>query len=105
VEACSSGPRPSDLVTRKPCDGSAADYKRHRRRGEEACPESKKAWALYVRRAYHTGIYLNLPMYPGEENLYRVGYWPPKRRKRRKKKRDEEARGVPSVPPQEPEHP
>lgn len=99
-----TSPASSGRSRRKPCDGTAADYKRHRRYGEEACAQSKIAWALYVRRAYHTGRYQNLPMYPGEENLYRVGYWPLKRKKRRKKKR-EEARGMPQVPPQEPEHP
>jgi hypothetical protein len=95
----SSETSPGSSGRSKPCDGSAADYKRHRRRKEEACPESKKAWALYVRRAYHTGIYLNLPMYPGEENLYRVGYWPLKPKKRRKKKREREQGDRPSDPP------
>lgn len=30
---------------RKECDGTAADYSRHRRAGEKPCPASKRAWA------------------------------------------------------------
>lgn len=32
------------------CDGTVADYKRHRRRGEDACPQSKRAWSEYMRK-------------------------------------------------------
>ncbi len=41
----------------KTCDGSAADYRRHSRRGEDPCPESRKNWAAYVRYYRMTGIY------------------------------------------------
>lgn len=37
---------------RKPnteCDGTAADYHRHRRRGEKPCPMSKRRWARRQR--------------------------------------------------------
>lgn len=38
------------MTARKPCDGTALDYKRHRNHGEEACDASKVAAALARRR-------------------------------------------------------
>ena len=41
----------------KPCDGTPADYMRHRRRDEEPCKASKRAWAdrqKVVRRRLRT---------------------------------------------------
>lgn len=41
----------------KGCDGTAADYRRHSRRGEEPCAESRKAWAEQVHHYRLTNIY------------------------------------------------
>lgn len=53
---------------RKPCDGSANDYKRHQRRGEPACATSKKAYATAHRRYERTGVWYGaLPYHPSDE--------------------------------------
>lgn len=36
--------------TRYVCDGTTADYKRHLRRGEKACPASKRAWRIHHKK-------------------------------------------------------
>lgn len=35
------------IPPRKECDGTVADYRRHRDRGETACAESKRNWRTY----------------------------------------------------------
>lgn len=59
---------------RKPCDGTANDYVRHCRHGEEPCQASRRAWAAALRRYRRTGLYaLNLPYQPSdEEHIYPV---------------------------------
>lgn len=49
----------------KPCDGTWQDYKRHNRRGEEPCKDSKRAWAdrqKQVRARLRRGSYADRPM-------------------------------------------
>jgi hypothetical protein len=49
-----SPPKSDDVL---PCDGTAADYRRHSHRGEEPCPESREAWRIQCRLYRYTGIY------------------------------------------------
>ena len=48
----------------KPCDGTAADYTRHSKRGETPCKESKRAWAdrqKKVNARLRSGNYADRP--------------------------------------------
>jgi hypothetical protein len=48
----------------KPCDGTSADYMRHRDRGEPPCKESKRAWAdrqKKVNARLRSGHYADRP--------------------------------------------
>jgi hypothetical protein len=48
----------------KPCDGTAQAYQRHKRRGEDPCRESKRAWAdrqKLVRARLRRGQYADRP--------------------------------------------
>lgn len=51
LRATPTTPTPTTVAT-SCCDGSRRGYKRHTRRGEEACPESKAAAAAYMRDYY-----------------------------------------------------
>ena len=39
------------------CDGTVQDYRRHSKRGEEPCQESREAWRRAVRYYRYTGVY------------------------------------------------
>lgn len=65
-----------------PCDGSAQDYRRHSKAGEEACPESRHAWAASMKFYRKTGIYPSAQDdYTTPNKLHPFFYRKPKRKK------------------------
>ena len=76
-------PEPPKTDNVLPCDGTVRDYRRHSKRGETPCAESRKAWAEYVRFRRYTGIY---PPLDGEDRdprkMHPFFYRKPKRQYR-----------------------
>lgn len=58
---------------RKPCDGSANCYLRHKRNGEKSPNKCKRSYRIAMRRYEHTGVWAGGVIYSAEdEKRYRL---------------------------------
>lgn len=59
-------------VDPKPCDGTANDYRRHKKNGTPVCASSRAAWRVARRKQRKTGLWVGtIPYVPLVDDNYK----------------------------------